>query len=111
MDAEDKKDESLSGEQEETPVCTKCFRPVRPLDHVCPHCGEAIGQLTPNLPFESIGWQTQTWGRAWRQVWLREISIPGRLFRLLMIVLNAPVLLVGLFWQIRSKKAPEHPGS
>ncbi len=62
-----------------------------------------MGQLTPYLPLESVPWQTQIWGRMWRQVWSREVSIPGRLFRLLMIVWGAPVLLIGLFFRRRDK--------
>ena len=37
-----------------TPVCIKCFKPVDPLAHYCPNCGEATGQFTHYLPLESI---------------------------------------------------------
>ena len=35
----------------------------------------------------------------WRQVWSREVSVPGRLLRLLLIVMYAPVLLAGLIFR------------
>ncbi len=111
MNAEDQNDRGLSGEEQETPVCLKCFRPISPLAHSCPHCGEAAGQYTPNLPFESIRWQAQTWGRAWRQIWSPGLSIWSRWFRLVMIVLNAPFLLIGVFWQIRPKRRQPRAGS
>ena len=108
MDAEDKKDEGLGEEEQETPVCIKCFRPVSPVVHVCPHCGEAIGQFTPCLPFEGIRWEAQIWGRAWRQAWSSKTSLAGRWFRLLMIVLNAPILLLGVFWKDGPKGKQPH---
>ena len=116
MDAEDRDDRESSGEEQETPVCIKCFRPISPLAHFCPHCGEAAGQLTPSLPFESLGWQAQMWGRVWRQIWSPGTSLPGRWFRLLMIILSAPILMVGVlllgvFSHIRPKPKQSHTGT
>ncbi len=92
-----------SGEQgNETPLCLNCLKPVDPLYHYCPHCGRAVGQFTPIMPYESIIWQADIWGRMWRQMWSREISFTGRLFRLFMIIWWAPVMLLGLIpklWQ------------
>jgi hypothetical protein len=48
------------------------------------------------MPYESIIWQADIWGRMWRQMWSREISFAGRLFRLFMIICWAPVMLLGL---------------
>jgi len=81
-----------------TPVCIKCFKPVDPLAHYCPNCGAATGQFTHYLPLESIRWQASVWGQAWRQIWFREVSIPGRLFRF-MIVWNVPIILLGLLFK------------
>jgi hypothetical protein len=111
MAAEDRIDESSNEQEPETPVCLKCFQPVSPLDHFCPNCGEAAGQFTPSLPIEGIRWQTQMWGRAWRQIWSSGVSIPGRWLRLVMVVLNAPILLIGIFWQIRPKRRHLHTGT
>ena len=83
---------------DETPVCIRCFRPVDPLAHYCPHCGEATGQFTHYLPFESIPWLTHVWGQVWRQIWSRDVSLPGRAFRLFMVVWKAPVMLIGLLF-------------
>ncbi len=86
-------------ERDGLPVCIKCFRPVNPLDHYCANCGGATGQFTHYLPFVNIRWQASVWGQAWRQIWYREISIPGRLFRLFMVVWNAPLMLIGLLFR------------
>ena len=88
-----------------TPVCIRCFRPVDPLAHYCPHCGAATGTFTHYLPFVNIRWQASVWGQAWRQMQSREISLPGRLFRLFMIVWNVPVMLIGVLF--RPKRATD----
>ena len=84
---------------EGTPVCIKCFRPVDPLAHYCPNCGGATGKFTHYLPFVNISWQASVWGQAWRQVWSHEVSFPGRLFRLFMIVWNVPIMLIGFLFR------------
>lgn len=91
---------------EPTPLCINCLQPVDPLHYYCPNCGEATGQLTQYIPFVNIPWQITVWGRMWRQVFSRETSIPGRLFRLIMIIWNVPLLLIGLFF-IRSQKTKD----
>ncbi|MHC4120072.1 MAG: hypothetical protein ACYSWO_21470 [Planctomycetota bacterium] len=93
--AEQEHSESDVGE-EEVPVCLRCIKPVDPANHYCPHCGEATGQLTHYIPFVNIPWQARIWGQMWRQIWSREVSVAGRLFRLFMIVWNVPIMLVGL---------------
>jgi hypothetical protein len=98
--------EQPDGVGEGTPVCIRCFRPVDPLAHYCPHCGEATGQLTQYLPFVNIPWQAGVWGRVWRQIWSRDVSLPGCAFRLFMVVWNVPVMLIGLFF--RPGRKPEH---
>jgi hypothetical protein len=82
-----------------TPVCLRCFQPIDPLAYYCPHCGEATGQLTHYIPFVNIPWQTRVWGQVWRQIWSRDISLPGRVFRLFMVVWNVPIMLIGLFFK------------
>ena len=84
---------------EGTPVCIKCFQPVDPFVHYCPNCGAATGKFTHYLPFINIRWQVSVWGQAWRQVWSRDVSIPGRLFRLIMIVWNVPIMLIGMLFK------------
>jgi hypothetical protein len=99
MDQENTAAQKAHRPPRETPVCLRCLRPVDALAHYCPHCGAATGQLTPILPFESIRWETQIWGRMWRQMWSREVPFPGRLLRLFAIVCLAPVLLIGLLFR------------
>jgi hypothetical protein len=96
MNAESTEREQKPGEPEEMPLCLRCLRPVDPRAYYCPYCGQATGQLTPYLPFINIPWEVGIWGQMWRQVWSPRVSIPGRIFRLLLIVWNVPVLLIGL---------------
>jgi len=90
----------------ETPVCLRCFQPVDPVAHYCPNCGAATGTFTHYLPFVNIRWQASVWGQAWRQMWSRDVSLPGRLFRLFMIVWNVPVMLIGVLFP--PKRATEN---
>jgi hypothetical protein len=111
MNAETSEYEKEVAETQEAPVCLRCLHPVDPRAYYCPNCGEATGQLTPYLPLLNIPWQTRIWGQAWRQVWSRRVSLPGRLFRLFMILWNVPILLLaGLIvklWYWRQKR--RHP--
>jgi hypothetical protein len=91
-----------------TPVCLRCFRQVDPLAHYCPHCGEATGQLTQYIPYVSIPWETRVWGQMWRQIWSRDVSLLGRLFRLFMIVWNVPFMLIGLLFGSGQEPQEEH---
>jgi hypothetical protein len=96
MESEIEGHKDSSRHEQENPLCLNCLQPVNPLHHYCPHCGRAVGQLTPIMPYESIRWQADIWGRMWRQLWSRNVSFVGKLFRLLMIIWNVPVMLVGL---------------
>ncbi len=90
--------------EDPVPLCLHCLEPVDPLAHYCPQCGEAVGQLTPYIPFVNIRWSTQIWSRMWQQTWSRQTSILGRVFRLLVIVWFVPVLLVGLIPRLWRKR-------
>jgi hypothetical protein len=105
MEPQPAEDKYIAEEQGDgTPVCIRCFRPVHPLNHYCPHCGEAVGQFTQYIPFLNLRWQVSVWVRMWQQVWSRNVSVLGRLFRLFMIIWQFPiVLLVGLPFKIIEK--------
>jgi hypothetical protein len=107
--AENTNTQEQQDQERETPLCLRCMQPVDPLSYYCPHCGEATGQLTPYIPYVSIPWETRIWGHMWRQAWSREVSIPGRLFRLLVIILGAPALLLGLLFRPWRKAEPPEP--
>ncbi len=92
--------EMTKGDSDGTPVCVKCFRQIDPLLYYCSNCGEASGQFTQYIPFVNIRWQASVWKRMWRQIWSSNVSIPGRVFRFLMIIWNAPIMLIGLIFQI-----------
>ena len=72
------KDIKVEGEGAEVPLCLGCMEPVDPLSYYCSKCGEASNQLTQYIPFVNIRWAARIWGRAWRQVWSRDVSIWGR---------------------------------
>ena len=99
MNVENTNLQEQQDQQKETPLCLRCMRPVDPLAYYCPHCGEATGQLTPYIPFVSIAWQTRIWGQMWRQVWSREVSVPGSVLRLVLIIYYVPILLIGLIFR------------
>ena len=107
MEQEKEYNESKKGEEEEIPLCLNCLQPVDPLHHICPHCGRAVGQLTPIMPFEGIQWQADIWGKMWNQLWSNEISFTGKLLRLLMIALCVPVMLIGVIFKLWEKQ-PEN---
>lgn len=111
MESEIEENEEPIEQEEATPLCLNCLKPVDPLYHYCPHCGRTTGQLTPYIPFVNIPWQTQIWGQMWRQIWSRDVSFVGRIFRLFMIVWQVPYMLVGiipLIWQnVKTDASPE----
>jgi hypothetical protein len=96
MEADEKMEPELNSKEVEIPLCLRCMQPVDPLAHYCPNCGQAVGQLTPYIPYVNIPWETRIWGQMWEQVWSKKTSLAGRLVRLLMIVWNVPVMLLGL---------------
>jgi hypothetical protein len=99
--------ESPDDQGEGTPVCIKCFQPVNPLANYCANCGGATGNFTHYLPFTNIRWQASVWGQAWRQIGSRDISMPGRLFRLFMVLWYAPIMLIGLLFKSGQKTYQE----
>ena len=98
----EKQNESLK-EPKEIPLCLKCARPVAPLSHYCPNCGETTGQLTPYIPFVNLRMQVNFWVQSWHQVWSGRISWPGRVFRLLMIILLFPLMILAMPFMLWEK--------
>ncbi len=91
----------------DVPLCLRCAKPVDPLSHYCPHCGEATGQLTPYIPFVNLRLQIGFYGQLWRQLWFGDISFLGRVFRLIMIVVLIPILLLAMplvLWDLFKNK-------
>jgi hypothetical protein len=94
----------------EIPLCLKCARPVDPLSHYCPNCSETTGQLTPYIPFVNLRMQINFWVQTWHQAWSGKVSFPGRCFRLFMVILIFPIMLLALpsmLWEkLKSRKNP-----
>jgi len=94
----------------EVPLCLKCARPVDPSSHYCPHCGETTGQMTPYIPFVNLRMQVNFYVQMWHQVWSGRVSFLGGVFRLLLIVLFVPYLLLVLpimLWEKLRRKNPK----
>ena len=79
------------------PVCPHCFRRFLPHEYYCPRCGEAVGQLTGYIPFVSIRFYTNFYGKMWRKVWYDEnIRMLTRAICLVLIIIRVPVMVLGL---------------
>jgi len=94
------KSDQIADEQSdgrESPVCLNCMTPHDPLMHFCPRCGATVGQLTIYMPFEGIHWQVDFFSKAWSRVWHnRRAGFLSKVFCLFMIVVYAPIMLLGL---------------
>jgi hypothetical protein len=91
------------------PLCLHCLQPFNPLQHYCPRCGAAVGQLTPNIPFVNIRYQCEFWRCLWQKLWSpRPGHIPLRILAAALIGLLAPILLLGLPFALldRRRRAP-----
>ena len=86
-----------ASQTDEIPLCTRCLRPHSPHQHYCEHCGAAVGQYTTYIPYIDIPFFANFYGRLWRRVWFdRGVPLTSRAFGLLIILLAAPVMLIGL---------------
>ena len=82
--------------EQEKPVCLNCLHPVDPSDYVCGNCGEAVGQLTPYLPYEGIRYYAGMWGKLWHRLWYddRDGILLKFFYLSLVVVMGSPVLLL-----------------
>ena len=104
MDESDiEKQSEFSEKQKEIPLCLRCARPVDPMSHYCPNCGEATGQMTPYIPFVNLRMQVNFWVQSWHQMFSHEISFAGRCLRLLMIILLFPIMLLAVPFMLWEK--------
>jgi predicted amidophosphoribosyltransferase len=93
------------------PLCLNCLQPYDPLLHYCPKCGAAVGQLTPYIPFVSIGYQCEFWGRLWKKLWSRQQGhVLVRILGVVLILLFMPILLLAIPFVIRARQRPSRRG-
>lgn len=85
------------------PLCLECMMPVDPLDYYCSNCGQACNYLTQYIPFVNIRWSVNFYVKMCRQIWSREVSIVGRIFRLFMIIWFFPLVLIVMPFRKKSK--------
>jgi len=89
--------------EEPVPVCPHCLHPVDPRDYYCPHCGEDVGRFTPYLPFINIPFTCNFLARIWHKLFDRSAGILTRVFCLCLVILFAPILLLGLLFRLWDK--------
>lgn len=76
-----------------TPLCARCLEPFDPLQHYCAQCGDAVGQLTPYIPFVNIAWTYSFLDIMWRRLWLdRGLSRARRALYCIGVAVNIIVL-------------------
>ncbi|MHC4411014.1 MAG: hypothetical protein ACYS0F_18650 [Planctomycetota bacterium] len=80
-------------------------------DYYCPACGAAVGQFTAYLPFIDIPFHANFYARLWHRVWFEpSVALLSRALTFLLIVVMAPIMLVGLpfvWFARRRKRRPE----
>ena len=93
------------------PLCTRCLRPHSPHQYYCAHCGAAVGQYTAYIPYVDIPFFANFYGRLWRRAWFeRGVSLISRAFSMLIILLAAPVMLIGLPFAILKRRRERADG-
>ena len=91
---------NADGDGEPTPLCPRCLALVDPLQHYC-KCGEAVGQLTPYIPFVNIRFNCSIFGVLWPRLWARGTRLHARLGYFALLVLFAPIMFVGIPFVLR----------
>jgi hypothetical protein len=66
---EETSDTVTKQESLEQPVCLKCLHPFSQGTHYCNKCGDAVGQLTPYIPFVNISYNYSVFGNMWKRIW------------------------------------------
>ncbi len=105
--------ESSEQSNQKMPVCLKCLTPYSPPQHYCQKYGETVGQLSPYIPYINIPFSYSIFGTMWKRIWLEQgVPIRWNVFCVLMIIVLAPVMLIGLPFvliaKLRRKKTPEN---
>ena len=77
---------------EGTPLCTLCGRPYLLGQYYCEHCGEAVGNITPYVPYVNIPFNYRPFGEIWRRLTHPE----GRSFSVLVLYLLFLLVVVPL---------------
>jgi len=97
-------DSSVEQEKQEQPVCLKCLHPFSPGTHYCENCGEAVGQLTPYIPFVNIRFNYSIFGNMWKHIWRRkDTKWYTKIFYLILIISFVPWLILYLPFELLRK--------
>lgn len=92
-----------------TPVCLNCIKPVDDLNqHYCPHCGNVTGKYTRYMPFVNIQFNYSIFGTLWKKLNTSKTVLPVKIICLFLIMVLAPAMLivgipVKLYYMIKSK--------
>ena len=98
-----------------TPLCSRCLTPFKPVQHYCEKCGWAVGKYTPYIPYVNIRFNYSWISILWKKIWFdKEKKLAARAFYLILMVLFAPVTIIGLPFVLiekirrRTRKENEH---
>ncbi len=90
---------------ERTALCQRCLSPVDPSAYYCQTCGEATSNLTPYLPYVNIKFSVNFYRAMWRKAWYdRTTHFIIRLLSIVLIVVFAPIMLIGLPFVLAAKR-------
>lgn len=102
--------ETDEDEDEGTPVCIKCLRPVdSPSQHYCPTCGNVTGAYTPYIPFLNIPFNCSIYATLWSRIKSDQTKGHVKLLNVLFVLLTSPLMIIIgisllLFWKLLLKK-------
>jgi len=98
------RDSTTKQEPQEQPVCLKCLHPFSQGTHYCEKCGDAVGQLTPYIPFVNIRFNYSVFGNMWKRIWRGgETRWYVIVFYWFMIFLFVPWLILCLPFELLRK--------
>ncbi|HUU43168.1 MAG TPA: hypothetical protein VMX57_05280 [Planctomycetota bacterium] len=109
-DAETRDD--VACDPEEIPCCTGCGRPYVKGQYYCQHCGTAVGNLTPYVPYVNIPFNYGPFTDLWKTLRGEAgAGIPRRILAAFVIILMSPIMIIGLpivfiEW-LRNRKKPD----
>jgi hypothetical protein len=101
---------------EGTPCCTGCGRPYVKGQYYCQHCGTAVGNITPYVPYVNIPFNFGPFVDVWKVIkGEREVSVGKYVGHLLLAAAMFPlILLVGVpfviaRWIAGDRNPDHHP--
>ena len=96
---------------EDIALCPRCLSRVAPSSYYCETCGEPTGNLTPYIPYVNIRFAVNFYSAMWRKAWYDQTTnVMIRLLCIVLIVLFAPIMLIGLPFVLLGKRNAHRKG-